>query len=287
MLFDPNVLADVHILPVSMCPLCGGTERDAFELLPRADDVIHAVTCRTCGFIYMDGRVAPGDIARLYTGYTARGEEKDVDMRNAMYKLDHAYAQCFIDSDGAAILDIGCGEGKFLEFFKDAKKYGVEIDRDALSAGRAKHPDIQFYESTDSIPAGQRFGIILFRGTLQYMPDLAHISAFCREHSTDSGKIIILALPNADSLLAQIQREHWGLFSKIEHSYCFGINQVQRLFKDAFEMIAFDLPYLGTPYEHYIEDYKKVVAMFGDPEALKQKVPFFGSMISIVLRKVS
>ncbi len=284
--FDPDILKTVRIQGVDACPLCASAERTGFER-DQNEDPIHAVLCGGCGLMYMDGIVASEDLPKLYGGYHARVDEEEPELaakRVVMYELDAAYAKRFI-KDGSVVLDIGCGEGNFLEYFPQMRRYGVEVDRQALEVGRDKLPEISFFESIEALPSELRFDAILFRGTIQYMPDLERISAFCNERLVSGGRIIVLATPNLDSLLAQLQREHWVFFDKIEHRHTFGISQLKRLFGDDFAMEEYDLPYLGTPYERYEEDYKKVVAMYDDPEARKRRVPFIGSMLRMVLRK--
>ena len=53
----------------------------------------------------------------------------------------------------------------------------------------------------------------------------------------------------------------------------------------AFSLLAYDLPYLGTPYEDYSNDLRKVLAMIDNPQARAERVPFFGSMMNVVLEK--
>ena len=58
-----------------------------------------------------------------------------------------------------------------------------------------------------------------------------------------------------------MQREQWVLANKAEHRYWFTRRHLLRLFGDGFRLVAYDLPYLGTPYEDYSNDLGKVLAM--------------------------
>jgi hypothetical protein len=50
--------------------------------------------------------------------------------------------------------------------------------------------------------------------------------------------------------------------------------------------VAYDLPYLGTPYEDYGNDLRKVLAMIDSPQARTGAVPFFGSVMNVVLERI-
>ncbi len=287
MAFNESLLSRVRFVPVDVCPLCGSHNRGAFERTPASDTFPHGVLCAACGLMYMDRALDSRDVATLYAGYDIRDTEDEElsRKRKKMYALDYAYAEAYVTPSDTDILDIGCGDGAFLAHFTTSAKYGIEVDEVAREKGKKHYPDIRFFGSFEDVPAEQKFHAILLRGTIQYMPDLHTLAAFCKKRLLPKGKLILLATPNLDSILAQLQREKWVLFNPIEHRYCFGISQLQRLFSDGFAMVAYDLPYLGTPYENYSSDYKKVLAMVEDPEARKARVPFFGSMLSVVFQK--
>jgi SAM-dependent methyltransferase len=282
---------------VTACPLCGSLHREQFEWEPKSGRLMQVVRCETCGLLYADQAVAPEDVPKLYDGYSRRRTEEDPEksrQREAMYAIDYAFVRRYFDDTDRRILDIGCGEGGFLAHFNAcAKKYGVEPDRVALAQGRHSYPNVAFFESLDALPE-EKFDAIIFRGTLQYLTDLHAAVDFCRAHIVPDGMVFLLAIPNSDSLLAQIQREHWVLnqtcsdapIGFLEHRYTFGLRHLRILFEPAFNMVGYDLPYLGTPYENYEKDLAQVLKMFDSAEARQVKTPFFGSVVNMALRRV-
>src|SRR5580693_5982174 len=136
----------------------------------------------------------------------------------------------------------------------------------ARSACARAHPALRLYAELAAIPQSIAFDAIVFRGTLQYMPDLHAVAAWCSERLRSGGHLFILATPNAESILAQMQREQWVLANKAEHRYWFTRRHLLRLFGDRFALVACDLPYLGTPYEDYGNDLAKVLAMIENPQ---------------------
>ena len=61
------------------------------------------------------------------------------------------------------------------------------------------------------------------------------------------GRIFVLATPNAESLLAELQREYWVLANKIPDRYWFTRRHVTQLFGENFTLTGYDFPYMGTP----------------------------------------
>lgn len=285
-----DAMKHLRIKNIVRCPLCGASKRRSFEYgMSSPEEPNRAVECTVCGLIYVNVAVEDEDIARLYEGYLEQRITEDtafLEKRMQMYALDYAFVERFLPASCREVLDVGCGEGDFLSYFgSSVHKHGIEVDSHARTTDALAHHGIHFYDSFSNISPEQLFDVIVFRGTLQYMPDLAATRDFCFKHLKSGGALYILALPNADSLLARVQREHWALFNRAEHRYHFGFAQLERLFGPDLSMTAYDLPYLGTPYENYREDYRQVVRMFTEPEARKNKVPFFGSMLNAVFKK--
>jgi SAM-dependent methyltransferase len=286
---DLMAAAAIAFEPVDRCPLCGSRDRVLFERESLPPEQIHLVRCSQCEFIYTSAVVAASHAACFYDGYNAaRDAERSElrDKRRVMYQLDAAYVRRFLHREHARILDVGSGTGDFAAQFLDrCEVHAVEVDGAARMACAEAYPAVRLYPSLESIPHDAAFDAILFRGTLQYMPDLHDVANWCGDRLGDGGHLFVLATPNAESILAQLQREHWVLADKAEHRYWFTRHHLMRLFGDRFTLVAYDLPYLGTPYESYADDLRKVVAMIESPAARSERVPFFGSMMNVVLGK--
>jgi len=286
---DAVTAAAIPFEAIERCPLCGSRDRVLFEREALAPEQIQLMHCSQCEFIYTSAAVAAGDVARFYDGYNAardaeHGELRD--KRTLMYKLDAAYVRRFLHPGDVRILDVGSGTGDFSAQFLDrCEVHAVEVDGAARAACAQAHPALRLYPSLEGIPQGATFDAILFRGTLQYMPDLRNVANWCGARLGKGGGLFVLATPNAESILAQLQREHWVLANKVEHRYWFTRCHLMQLFGDRFALVAYDLPYLGTPYENYSNDLRKVVAMIESPAARAERVPFFGSMMNLVFKK--
>jgi SAM-dependent methyltransferase len=282
-------MSTVALEAVERCPLCQGAERTLFERAASPPEQIHLMRCDQCSFIYTSAVVPAGNVARVYEAYNAARDVENTQLRAQrlqMYKFDGAFARRFLHPGDARVLDVGSGTGDFVaQFSGEFELHGVEVDSAARAACARTHPDLRLYPDLAAIPQSIAFDAIVFRGTLQYMPDLRGVASWCSERLRSGGRLFILATPNAESILAQMQREQWVLANKVEHRYWFTRGHLLRLFGDGFSLLAYDLPYLGTPYEDYSNDLRKVLAMIDNPQALAERVPFFGSVMNVVLEK--
>ena len=260
-----------------------------FERAASPPEQIHLMRCDRCGFIYTSAVVPPDDVARVYEAYNAARDAESAQLRAQrlqMYAIDGAFARRFLRPSDVRLLDVGSGTGDFVVQFTDAfELHGVEVDAAARAACARAHPALRLHANLAAIPQSIAFDAIIFRGTLQYMPDLHAVAVWCSERLRPGGRLFILATPNAESILAQVQREQWVLANKVEHRYWFTRGHLLRLFGDGFHLVAYDFPYIGTPYEDYGNDLRRVLAMIENPQARADRVPFFGSMMNVVLEK--
>ena len=282
-------MSAVALEPVERCPLCNAAERTLFERAASPPEQIHLMCCDHCGFIYTSAVVPAGDVARVYEAYNAARDIESRplgDKRLRMYAIDGAFVRRHLGPGDARMLDIGSGTGEFAaQFAGEFELHGIEVDSAARAACARAYPAFRLYAEATAIPGSIAFDAIIFRGTLQYMPDLHAMAAWCAERLRPGGHLFILATPNAESLLAQMQREQWVLANKAEHRYWFTRGHLLRLFGDGFRLIAYDLPYLGTPYEDYGNDLRKMLAMIESQQARTEAVPFFGSVMNVVLKR--
>ena len=237
----------------------------------------------------MDTQLLDEDVEEFYKGYNFNRNHNDshlLDQRRIMYKLDYDFLLSEIKENHNSILDIGGGTGEFINLFESKKnKYIVEVDQESRINAQKNNEDISFYSSIHEVPCDVFFDVIVFRGTLQYMTDLKFTASFIYSRLNRNGLVIFLQIPNSHSLLAQLQREEWTLFNRIEHRYYFYLDIIGKFLGSEFNLIKWDFPYLNTPYANHNSDLKSIMSLINEKE-VKNKFPFFGSMLNGIFIKI-
>lgn len=270
------------------CPVCNSKSFSDWNINKKSP--LKAFKCNKCSLVFMNKILDIQCRSDFYKGYNYnRNIQNKINEKNRrkMYKLDYKYVSKFI-TNKSSILDIGCGMGDFLNFFKNnTVKHGIELDNDAINRGKINHPSIKFYSDYNIFEKKNiKFDCIIFRGTFQYVDDIKQLLNKCYSSLKKKGVLVILSLPNATSPLADLQRENWSMYSKYEHINFYNLNILFNLFKNKFEIINIKYPYLNTPYSNPIKDTKNVINMLmGKKKFLETKTPFWGSLINLIAVK--
>jgi SAM-dependent methyltransferase len=234
----------------------------------------------------MDRRLTDASLPAYFEGYNVTRDTQQPDLhekRQRMYVPDRKFIRLFLTE--GSVLDIGCARGDFLAGFAGFQKTGYDIDSSALVEGRKTHPDIAFLDADAQLLSRGPYDGVIFRGTLQCQRDLGRVRQMIARAVKPGGWVFVLATPNAESPAALVQREHWGLHNKWEHLCTFSLKTVAALFRE-FELVYFEFPYIGTPYENHTRDLKSFVTVCRDAEA-REKFPFWGSMMNIALKRTA
>jgi SAM-dependent methyltransferase len=232
------------------CPICAGAEG---ELFCTADDrhridpltSYRILRCPRCGVGWTNPSPVEADMARYYPedylGETSRliDEYRSGNwigtaswrMQTEKVKLLERYCR------GGSLLDVGCGEGKFL-WALDAgrwKRSGIELNFATVRLVREAIPEIEIHQgSIDSVdlPPGQ-FDVITFWHALEHLPcpEAALTRAFRR---LKPGGWIIVSAPNIASLQARWFRSNWYPFGDVpRHLFHFSPRSLEILFQNA------------------------------------------------------
>ncbi len=150
---------------------------------------------------------------------------------------------------GGNALDMGCGTGGFLERLgPNWNKYGIEVS-DVAREVAAKRGVVTDFELQDNL-----FDLIIFRGTIQHIPDPVARIGECFYWLKPGGVITFLATPNINSVCYRLFGSLPMIRSDLNFLLPSDVILRQILENFGFEVLGFFYPYLGTPYARPAHD---------------------------------
>jgi SAM-dependent methyltransferase len=198
------------------CGYCGS--RSYHQLYPTSDingNSYFICRCETCGFAFLAPRPSPEALALAYDdSYYGQSETKFVPWIESM--IDYfrqgrsRRIQKYI-SPPANILDIGCGNGRFLGYLINKGYNGYGIERPGRSAERAAAIEELNLSTTplgkESFPESFFDAVSLWH-VFEHLEDpketLANI-----EHFLKPGGYLFVSMPNITSLQSRLFKGNW------------------------------------------------------------------------------
>jgi SAM-dependent methyltransferase len=186
---------------------------------------------------------------------TNNEERVIVEKRREMYKQEFFRINKYFDiKNGGNVLDIGCGEGGFLSLFgSNWKKYGVDISGYALEVARKSGVIVDF-DFEDKL-----FDLIIFRGTIQHIPDPISRIEKCYYWLKDKGGLVFLVTPNTNSLYYKLFNTLPLLSDARNFFVPSDIVLKHILINFGYKVKGIEYPYLGTPYALPFKDLFKFI----------------------------
>lgn len=247
--FSDSSLPEVETEAVPRCVVCGGGQHEAFSEgydyeLKTCRNRWRFTRCVDCGHIWLNPRpvvsALPVIYPRTYYAYTydripalARRSKEVLDslkMRRILRQLDRS---------PRSFLDIGCGNGRFLDAMARRgiareRIYGLELD-DAVVArlrDRGYQAWCERVETCTRIPAGSIDLATMFH-VIEHVdaPDrvLGHIAEWL-----SPGGVLAIETPNLESMDARLFRDrYWGGYHIPRHWHLFTPPTLERLLRSA------------------------------------------------------
>jgi SAM-dependent methyltransferase len=216
-----------------VCPLCGSTRVEPFAT-PYPDPLVR---CRGCGTRFV--HPAPGE-AELRARYDAehgagkwRAFFDAADPRDAAGRA-RLLAALLGGAHGRPLLDVGCGDGTFLDAARAAgwRAIGLELSAAALRGVGARHRVV--VGTMAALRAGPRFAAVTFWDVLEHVSDPA---AAVRSATAllEAGGLMAASMPNAAGAEALMRGRAWRYHdvARYGHLVHLGPAQLVRLFRDA------------------------------------------------------
>lgn len=191
------------------------------------------------------------DIEGLYTDDYFNSRNSNDVKRLRSFEDEWLFMKNYVDNTGV-VCDVGCSTGEFLLKIKwQGMKYGMEVNQGAINIAESKGISFDKNILTDK----NFFDVIIFRGTIQHVPDPFGYVALAFEALKPGGKIIFLATPNANSICFKIFNTLPMLDPKLNFYIPSDVTLTNILNMFNFSVIKVDFPYRISPYSNYLMDH--------------------------------
>lgn len=227
---------------VKACHVCEGTR--IYYLFSAAN--YRVVRCDDCGLVFLNPQPSDEELGRIYGANYFLGSETEQG-RRAAREIKQATAKGYLaeisryrGSAAGRMLEVGCGEGDFLELAEASgwDVTGIEYSAAACDCARSrlKKGEIFCGELQQlALPAGQ-FDLCVISDVLEHVRSPLE---FLREihRVLKPGGTLFVATPSTDSWSARMLRQKWMEF-KAEHLTYFDRQTLQTaLFKSGFREV--------------------------------------------------
>lgn len=286
------------------CLIC---KNKSFEEFLKCDDYFLSgesftiLQCTNCSFKITDPKPDKNKISSYYKSkdYISHTDSKKGIVNNIYqivrkYNVRKKYRLIKKYTLGKSILDIGCGTGDLLNFFKEKKwnTFGIEPDVSARNIANKKGVDV-YPEDKLNCFSDNQFDVITLWHVLEHVYDIQERINEINRLLCKNG-ILVVALPNCKSWDAKYYKEFWAAWDMPRHLYHFDKETVRLLFKENdFELITiksmkFDSYYVSMLSEKYKNGKQNLLKAFyygfkSNVAAIKNKE--YSSLIYIFKKK--
>lgn len=273
------------------CCLCGVSDHGFWD---RARDLT-LVRCRRCGLIYVSPRpeCLEEKNASIYNEeYFFGGKNVLPEIAGAQLKSclkEKAVLERF--KPGGRILDVGCGNGKFLRVLgEEWEKHGCDVSPTAVEFVR-RHGlfEVRLGMLEELDYPRESFDAVYFRASLHHTFNPLQTLATARDLLAPDGLLAVSMSNNASGICGRLFKARTRSFD-YGHTHFFSARTLGRLLETAgFRVVHTCRPYFGTGYEslsdlvELFRQYLRQVLAQGDPSRLAQVLspPFYGNYVSM------
>jgi len=228
------------------CALCGAATQEPeaygydFEY-DTASNPFRFVRCASCGHVYLSPRPSPADLGVIYPAhyYTLAGTGSLVAKLRRIW--EGKKVNVYRDALGAGpkrILDVGCGDGRFLQVLHDFgsrewELVGVDFDPLAVERCRARGFTAHQKRVEDMVAEDGTFDAVVMLQLIEHVEDPVAIArrvfALLRK-----GGIFVVETPNlAGWDYALFRKRWWGHYHFPRHWNLFSRESLERMLRDA------------------------------------------------------
>lgn len=226
---------------VTTCLLCGCDQTAplftcADFWLDRKTVTATFVRCRQCGLVYQNPRPSaqemPSHYPPEYEVFQDGRQRTGFVLRYGMRKRSRFVTRF---KPRGRLLDVGCAGGNFLEWMQQIGGWevsGVETGESAADQARQKGLNVTTGDLFSAAYTGAYFDAVTLWDVIEHVPDpLALLREVHRILKPDG--ILVMRLPNIDSLDARWFGRYWAGLDAPRHLYVFGLRTLDQLLRQS------------------------------------------------------
>jgi len=176
------------------CDLCGSSEFTPIDVArPYIGNNEPPVVCRACGFVYVRGRRTSAEVAASWDDIWGEGYTSEWPAVKARLFYVAEWLDQTIGLKGKSLLDIGAGEGTFLEMARDRGAWppaGIEPCEENVKRIRAKGIEC-FHDTVQTAKLEQKFDVVTLLWTLENCTDCVGMLKRAREWLRPNGVTVV------------------------------------------------------------------------------------------------
>jgi 2-polyprenyl-3-methyl-5-hydroxy-6-metoxy-1,4-benzoquinol methylase len=238
---------------LNQCPLCKGVDFYHYKTLNDyflSGETFHLMKCNNCGFVFTNPRPKTENMSKYYQSSKYLSHSKSQkNLTSFLYNVVKIYSlktKYDIISQyyrKGKILDIGCGTGELLHYFK--KKgwvtKGIEPATEARNFAIKKY-DLDVSDEYELLNLNnQSYDVVTLWHVLEHIPGLSEQVGQIQYLLKKDG-ITVIALPNYLSWDAQHYDNFWAGYDVPRHLYHFSKNTISQLLSKHDMVIVKTIP---------------------------------------------
>jgi len=231
------------------CGLCGSTE---YRFLFNGKDRLHGksglfsyVICNRCGLVYMNPQISMNDLSDFYPSdydphqsKTGKPNQSRKKMRKKNLLPEYILRSL---NENTVLLDVGCGNGRFLDEVKkltNTQVCGLDISKVAVQTAKENFGLDIFQGSITEAPFEDgSFDLITAWQYLEHVPRPLEVLQKFQQLLKPNG-ICIISTPNFNSMNAKIFKDKWFGLDCPRHLYIYTPDTINELLEKAGLVVA-------------------------------------------------
>ncbi|MCB0842264.1 MAG: class I SAM-dependent methyltransferase [Bacteroidetes bacterium] len=269
------------IITYSTCPVCDSSDI-SHVLSPKdytvSNEVFEVWHCNHCQVRFTQNIPGESEIGKYYQSeeYISHSNTSK-GIVNRLYQIVREYTltqkrklvERLSEKKSGSILDIGCGTGEFLGTMKSAgwKTLGLEPSEDAQEQAR-KNFQLDVYDNEHLFELSDNsFDVITMWHVLEHVHKLHEYLDKINSLLTSDG-LLIIAVPNYQSLDADVYQKEWAAYDVPRHLYHFSPPAMEMLLKqhnlklEKLKRMPFDAFYVSLLSEKYKYGKLRLISAF-------------------------